>query len=160
ILEERARAESAQSGLRVKLPEGYEILTGDFRQALSGIPDDSVALVLTDPPYDADSVPLYGDLAEHAARVLKPGGSLVAYAGHHALPEILPLMGRHLRYWWQLTLLHAGNSARMPGKWVYVGCKPLLWYVKGHRWNKDYLADPVQGDPPDKLLHDWQQGLK
>jgi DNA modification methylase len=56
--------------------------------------------------------------------------------------------------------VHGGNSARLPAKWVYVGYKPLLWYVKGYRWNKDYLSDIVQGDPPDKLLHDWQQGLK
>jgi SAM-dependent methyltransferase len=158
ILEERARAESARSGLRVKLPEGYEILTGDFRQALSGIPDGSVSLILTDPPYDADSVPLYGDLAEHAARVLKPGGSLVAYAGHYALFKIGPLMEQHLRYWWTLALQHGGNSARLPGFGVFVEWKPLLWFVKGRRWNRDYLADLVRGDPPDKLLHDWQQG--
>ena len=106
------------------------------------------------------SVPLYGLVAEHAARVLKPGGSLVAYAGHYALPEIMPLMSAHLRYWWLLALEHAGNSARLPGKWVMVEWKPLLWYVKGGRWGNDFVADLLRSEMPDRVLHDWQQSEK
>jgi hypothetical protein len=133
---------------------------GDFRQQLADLPDASVSLIFTDPPYDSESLTLYGDLARLAARVLKPGGSLVAYAGHYALPDILPLMSAHLRYWWILALQHAGASARLPGKWVLVEWKPLLWYVKERRWNNDYVADLIESEQPDKKLHDWQQSCK
>src|SRR5437762_10705349 len=47
----------------------------DFRTL--ELPDASVDLIFTDPPYDRDSVPLYGDMANIAARVLRPGGSLL-----------------------------------------------------------------------------------
>src|SRR5712692_1712835 len=62
--------------------ENLGIITGDFREAGSTVPDNSVQLILTDPPYDGESVPLYAALAKFAARVLMPGGLCFAYAGH------------------------------------------------------------------------------
>jgi ParB-like chromosome segregation protein Spo0J len=100
------RQAAAAAGQVAVLPEACQIHTGDFNDVLAGMAADSVDLILTDPPYDRDSLPLYGQLAEHAARLLKPGGSLIAYAGHHMLPEILHDMGRHLRFWWLLALVH------------------------------------------------------
>jgi 16S rRNA G966 N2-methylase RsmD len=167
---EKKRAESAEAGRNAGLPSGARVLTGDFDvilpMLLSGeeidgttLPPDSVDLIFTDPPYDQDSLPLYGRLAEHAARLLKPGGSLVAYAPHYALPQLLADMERHLRYWWLLALKHEGASARLPGKWVFVGWKPLVWFVKGGRASNDYVSDLLPSAPPDKELHDWEQGL-
>jgi site-specific DNA-methyltransferase (adenine-specific) len=124
---------------------------------MAELPEGSVSLVLVDPPYNKKSIPLYGELARHAARVLKDGGSLVTYAGHYALPDILPLMDEHLRYWWILALEHAGGSARLPGKWVFAEWKPLLWYVKGGRWNREYVGDLLRSEVPDKKTHDWAQ---
>lgn len=139
------------------LPPSVEILTGDFRVVASRIPDNSVDLIFTDPPYDRDSVSLYADLAILGARVLKPGGSLITYAGHYALPEILALMVPHLRYWWIIAMNHSGASARLPGKWVYVEWKPLLWFVKEYRAGKGYVADRVDSRSTDKEHHEWQQ---
>jgi predicted methyltransferase len=62
-----------------------ELRIGDCRQVLANIADNSVALVLTDPPYPAEAEPLYHWLAEFAARVLIPGGSLICYTGHWSL---------------------------------------------------------------------------
>jgi ParB family chromosome partitioning protein len=153
------RAQAARDGQSASLPPGLEIWTGDFRQEMGRIAADSVSLIFTDPPYDAAAVPLYGDLGEQAARVLVPGGSLVTYVGHWALPEILSLVTRHLRYWWILSLDHAGGSACLQGKRVLVGWKPLVWFVKGTRgvWG-EYLIDRVNSKPPTKELHDWEQG--
>jgi ParB-like chromosome segregation protein Spo0J len=155
-----AREAAAAEGAIVSLPDGYEVHCGDFREKMASIPDASVSLIFCDPPYDEESIPLYGDLAVQAARVLKVGGSLIVYAGHYAIPEIVSLMAMHLRYWWILALRHAGNSARLPGKWVLVEWKPLLWYVKENRWNEEYIADLVESELPDKEMHDWQQAEK
>ncbi len=133
------------------------VITGDFRTAGISVADDSIDLIFTDPPYDEKSIPLYGDLAQFAARVLRPGGSLIVYAGHYALPQIFELMCPHLRYWWIIACKHNGASARLPGKWVFVEWKPLLWFVKGGRSTTDYVADLNESKPVDKTQHDWQQ---
>lgn len=133
---------------------------GPFIEAMKSLENESVSLIFTDPPYDAESIPLYGLLAQEANRVLKPGGSLIAYAGHYALPQILTDMSEYLRYWWMISLKHSGNSARLPGKWVMVGWKPLVWFVKGGRFNNEYIADFFEtSKQPDKILHDWQQDV-
>src|SRR5262245_10851781 len=149
----------AQARGRQWLKEQNELVSiGDFRQVLPTLPHGSVSLILTDPPYDDESVPLYGDLARLAAELLMPGGSLIVYVGHHALPAVLSTVGDALRFWWTLALPHQGNAARLPGKWVYVGWKPLLWFVKGGRWNQSYVADFLPTNIPDKVLHEWEQG--
>lgn len=136
------------------------IIHGEFQTEGHIVKDESVDLIFTDPPYDLESVPLYGDLAIFASRVLKKGGSLICYVGHYAIPQILELMSPHLRFWWIISCKHSGNAARLPGKWVFVEWKPMLWFVKEERSNKEFIADFIQSDEPSKELHDWQQGLK
>lgn len=151
------RAELAARAETAPLPENALLVCADFRQYMADMPENSVDLIFTDPPYDEGSIPLYGDLARLAARVLKPGGSLIAYAGHYAIPEITALMGQHLRYWWMLALKHSGGNARLPGKFVFVEYKPLLWYVKEKRGNREYVRDLFTSDAPDKSPHEWAQ---
>jgi predicted methyltransferase len=52
---------------------------------LADIPDNSVPLILTDPPYGDEAAPLYEWLALWARRVLIPGGSLICYTGQSRL---------------------------------------------------------------------------
>lgn len=135
------------------------LICGDLAAASREIEPESVDLIFTDPPYDEGAIQSYGDLASLAARILKPGGSLICYAGHYALPDIFPLMTPHLRFWWTLALEHTGNSARLPGKWVFVGWKPLLWFVKDSRRDNEYISDLFRSKQPDKTLHPWQQDV-
>lgn len=137
--------------------DSYLLRCGDFRSLAGDIPDNSVDFIFTDPPYDAGSIPLYGDLARIAQRILRPGGSLMAYAGHYALPQLFEIMTPHLRYWWICSVDHSGNSARLPGKWVFVGWKPIIWFVKESLYKNDYVADKVKSAQPDKVHHEWQQ---
>ncbi len=75
----KARREASRSAQ--PLPDGMELRIGDCREALADVPDNSVPLILTDPPYGDDAEPLYRWLAEFGARVLILGGSLVCYTG-------------------------------------------------------------------------------
>lgn len=159
---EAARVEAERAERLVKEWETWQadnvtILKGDFRRIGQQIPDESIDLIFTDPPYDAETIPLYGDLAAFAARVLKPNGSLITYVGHYAIPEVMPLMTPHLRYWWLLAVDHSGSAARLPGKWVFVHWKPLLWFVKGGRRDNEYIADQINSQQTAKDLHPWQQ---
>ena len=154
-------AEEARKAIRLQREEDLlaPVHLGDFRDVMAGLADDSVDLIFTDPPYDEKHIKDYGDLAQIAARVLKPKGSLIVYAGHYALPRIFKLMCPHLIYWWQLIVKHSGGAARQPGKWVFVEYKPLLWFVKEGRRDHEYVSDFIHSQPPDKAYHEWQQDL-
>lgn len=151
------RQAAAAAAANAEIPELVTILTGDFAELGAQVEDNSVDLIFTDPPYDDASAPMYGDLAKLAQRVLKPGGSLITYVGHNALPVVLGLMTPHLRFWWPLAVHHNGGHRRLLGKWVFVHWKPLLWFVKDGRRDNEFVSDYVESAPPDKLLHDWQQ---
>jgi SAM-dependent methyltransferase len=135
---------------------GAHVRHGDFRKVLADLPDNSVDLIFTDPPYDKRSIPLYGALAELAARVLVPGGSLVCYAGVHALPTLFPLMTPHLAFWWQFCVRLKAAFPRQHGWRVHVHYKPLLWFVKG-KYRGEYIVDVIESTWLEKNWHDWQQ---
>ncbi len=140
-------------------PPQPEIRIGDFRDVLADIEPGSVDLVLTDPPYDTASVELYRDAAKWAAVALKPGGSMVCYAGQSMLPDVLNALGEHLRYWWTFAVPHRHGGQQLPGKWVICEWKPVLWFVRDHRAGRSYIGDRLQGSRPLKIQHAWAQRL-
>jgi hypothetical protein len=156
---QRRRAQQYQQSLKAPVADTDDIRVGDFRAVLGDLPDGSVDLIFTDPPYGKDSIPLYRDLAGLAERVLCDGGSLVCYAGQYALFDIGPLMTGMpgLRYRWLIMVRHAGGHRRQHGWRVRVGGKPLLWFVKGE-YLGEYLSDQLDSRPGDKRAHEWAQG--
>jgi len=154
--EEEKRSRAAQ----VPDHPDLTIVTGDFRETMLQLAPNSVDLVFTDPPYDEKSISLYRDLAEHAQRVLKPGGSLLAYCGHYALPEIVDLMKDHLRFWWIIAVRHRNAYSSLSGKRVYVTWKPIIWFVKEHHAGKDFVFDAIESETPDKSVHEWAQSVR
>jgi ParB-like chromosome segregation protein Spo0J len=159
---EQRRREAADTGVSAELPIDITLTVGDFRDVMQSMPENSIDIIFTDPPYDEETIPLYGELARLGARVLKPGGSLIAYAGHYALPKYFEIMTPHLRYWWTLALFHDGygGNARLPGKHVFVEWKPVLWFVKGGRFNNEYVADKFTTHDQGKDYHEWQQSTE
>ncbi len=57
---------------------GHEIINDDFRNV--NIKDNSIDLILTDPPYPKEYLPLWKDLSFFASRVLKPSKFLLTYS--------------------------------------------------------------------------------
>lgn len=143
-------------------PADPEILPGiyveDFFTGSDRIADESVDLVFTDPPYDDESVDLYRKAAKVAARILKPGGSFVAYSGQKYLPEVYGLINHPaLRYWWTFAGVHSGGNQMLQKLGIRCGWKPIIWYVKGTRGDVScVLADVVTG-AREKSHHEWQQ---
>lgn len=155
---EQKRRAAREEG--AKAEGGPEVRVGDFVEALADLEDGSVDLILTDPPYGDEALPSYKRLAEFAAAKLKPGGSLVCYTGQSILPGVLESLGGYLRYWWTLSLDHAHGAQQLPGKWVLVEWKPIVWFVRDHRDGRSYVADKVRGTRPDKDAHEWAQGAE
>ncbi|MGC1933301.1 MAG: hypothetical protein WA667_30370, partial [Candidatus Nitrosopolaris sp.] len=76
----------------IQFSHSIRLTEGDFIEVSKDIPDNSIGLVFTDPPYQRGWLPFYEPLGKIAFRALKEGGSLVMYAGHYALPQIFEYM--------------------------------------------------------------------
>jgi hypothetical protein len=93
-----------------------------------------IELIFTDPPYAAEYVPLYSDLAVIAHNVLKEGGSLVTYVGHYTIPKVIKIMeNAGLTYWWPIAVILSGSFAKHYPRQVTIKWKPLLVFVKGDK---------------------------
>ena len=136
----------------IQLPDNVKLIQGDFREATKEIPDNSIDLIFTDPPYDGDSLPLYKDLGIMAARVLKESGSLVTIAGHYALIKIGNYVEESgLKYIHEVSLVHSGDSAKLHVYDIRVKHKPILWFVKGKSPSiHNIIEDVIFSTPPKK----------
>lgn len=171
-----AEAEAAAEDDRPVLPDGIELLHGDFREVLKGL-EGTVDAVITDPPYPAEFLPLFGirdghdgdglrefreeGLAEVAARLLKPGGICAVMVGQSYLPEIMERLTDSgvLNYHWTLAYLTPGGQAvQLWQRKVNTFWKPVLVYVKGE-YAGDWLGDVTRSDvnDNDKNHHHWGQ---
>jgi site-specific DNA-methyltransferase (adenine-specific) len=136
--------------------DAYRLICGELSAVESQIEDESVDAIITDPPYSEEYLDTFDVLARVAARVLKPGGSLLTLAPHQWLPTILERMTQHLRYHWLLAYVQLGQTARIWDSRVIVGWKPVLWFTKG-TYVGDFVYDVVASDRRDKEHHEWGQ---
>jgi transcriptional regulator with XRE-family HTH domain len=156
--DKKKEAESARAN-ELKVTDD-NILIGDMRVLGQSIPDNSIDLIFTDPPYGKKYISDYEELAKFAARVLKPGASLLYYTGQSVLPEVLAVTTPHLNYWWTICMEHTGQNQRLAGKFVYVEWKPIIWLVKGKtRRSNEFVSDFVKSKQ-DKNHHEWGQGIE
>jgi hypothetical protein len=152
----------AASRAALPIADGFDYRIGDARVVLADIPDNSVPLILTDPPYGHEAEPLYRWLAEFAARVLIPGGSLICYTGQGKLDRDMAILGARLKYWWLCMMPHIERQ-KLFGSGVLATFKPVLWFVKDHRrklpsGTRPLMSDEFKSPKRDKLAHAWAQG--
>jgi predicted methyltransferase len=139
--------------------EAFQVIHGDFIEEGDQIKDNSVDLILTDPPYlSENSLQLYGGVAELGKRVLKQGGSCLVYAYQSYLPSILSVMSKHLTYWWTISIAFQGKHSKHNQRGIFVEWKPLLFFVNGRgRLEKEVISDCIKGQIPEKIFHRWEQ---
>jgi site-specific DNA-methyltransferase (adenine-specific) len=136
------------------------LLLGDMRERGAEIPDESVDLVFTDPPYSDEAAPLWEALSELAARVLKPDGILVAYSGVGCFPWAFDGLRRHLDYWTLGTLVHSGQHNSFWKRRVFVAGKFLLFMVRPGFSRRVWIDNLAVSPQPEKDFHEWQQSIK
>jgi len=150
------KREAAAAGLL----DGEIVRLGDFRTVLPSIPDGCVDLIFTDPPYDKETVPLYEDMAREAARILRPGGSLICYLGQYATADVCRLVGKYLTFYWPLCCLHEGAGQVMAMRGIRVKWKPMLWFVNGgSRFDTSAVVEDLIVSTKEKSSHPWQQSV-
>ncbi len=134
------------------------ITTGDARELAKAIPDESIDLIFTDPPYPKEYLPLYEWLAEEAARVLKPGGFLLTYAGNvHKYDVMMALGHTQLTYFWDYITLHAGMGTMVWNRKTVARHKSILAFVKGDGKPRTAVLGLWTGTGSDKRYHTWGQ---
>jgi ParB-like chromosome segregation protein Spo0J len=156
--QEKANRKAVKAAAAVEV-DGVHV--GDFVEVAGKIPDGSIELIFTDPPYDTNSVELYGRLANVAVAKLIDGGSLIVYCGHRLLPKIFKEMAvTDLSFYWPLACIHTGDSARMPLTGQIVTWKPMLWFVKGsQRFDPSRMVRDSVVSSQEKDTHRWQQSV-
>lgn len=139
--------------------DGWRMLHGDFRERLEDLPDGSVDMIVTDPPYPAEFLPLWSDLSKHAARVLTDDGVLVAVTGQIFLPDVMTRLGEHLNFGWQYVEQLTGSNSRIMGRHLFQTWKPWLAFTKNKwpsgriEWHEDTLTESARS----KTRYRWEQ---
>ena len=102
-----------------------QVITGDATELIKGIPDESIDLILCDPVYN--EIWQYEWVAEIAARVLKPYGSVIAQAGHIHRWEA------------ELAMQHPDLIKRPLLAEIFTGSFTTLWMHHALRANNIYI---------------------
>ncbi len=119
-----------------------QIITGDAREIAKLIPDESIAMVFTDPIYE--NLDDYRWLAETAARVLKPGGACLAWCSGVKQYAVQPVMSEYLKFCLPLNYTKIAKAYRAFGYKTFLWSTPCLWFQKGshdHNWLIDTVVD-------------------
>lgn len=121
---------------------------------------NSVDLIVTDPPYEKAGVPLYRDLSAFAARRLKPGGLLFAYAGLLDFDQIMDHLRSDMQYVAMIIFLRTTRQSPIYPIKVDGRFRPILVFSNGKytptRWMNDVI---VARAGPEKESHPWQQSV-
>ncbi|ORW33271.1 hypothetical protein AWB91_09090 [Mycobacterium paraense] len=135
-----------------------DIRHGDFRDVLADLHD--VDAIVCDPPYDAEHLPLIGDLAIWADKVLAPQGILAVLVGQYHLPTIMRMLEGGRPYRWMGCYLTNGGATTIHSRGISCNWKPLLLYG-----NSPYPArfrDVIRTEfdnTAGKEFHEWGQDL-
>ena len=76
------------------MEEKYKLYQGDCLNILKGLPNESVDLILTDPPYNIgyakwDSFENIEEISREFKRILKPNGSIFLFAGWSFVSNVI-----------------------------------------------------------------------
>jgi site-specific DNA-methyltransferase (adenine-specific) len=139
---------------------GITIYHGDCREVLPSLETNSFDLILTDPPYDRDSVWIYGEIARRARDLLKERCFCYAYTGADSLPAVMKLMGEHLYWFWLFSIAHNGAHPRVWNKRLMVAEKPVLAWTNGivRQDDLEWVCTEWANEKVDKRYHEWGQG--
>jgi len=161
IKSERRKREVIKQAKKYKENDDIQIINNDFRNV--EIADNSIDLILTDPPYPEEYLNLWQDLFLMAEKVLKPSGFLVTYSGQIHLDKIFK-MKNNLIYYWTSGILFNKHIPFIAGRNVNNYWKPILVFQKApFKKSQRAIIDLIKFDyTEERELHDknWGQTIK
>ena len=157
---EQRRAEASPPPM-TSLDHGIDIHHGPFQDVLAHVEDDSVDLVLTDPPWqwDVETLDLWDDLGAFAKRVLRPGRALIAYSGSGCLAAAIDRLSRHLDYVWAGALILPGRHNEVHTVMARDASTPIVFFSKGRYEPRHWFINALSSPGAEKDAHPWQKPL-
>lgn len=149
---EKKRAEPTEEVTR---SEDVTVIHGDLREVL-GDYDLTDAVVISDPPYPKEFIPLWGEMAN----VMHDAGcrQLVLMSGNLFLPDILAqLEATDWQYRWLGAYLMPGAKSNVWGANVRQQWKPIIVYDRDGTERDLIQLDLFRSDGDDKTHHYWGQ---
>ena len=160
-VKEVKRKQFANASIHLSTPDDFTLLFGDMQDECKGISDNSIDLILTDPPYPQEYLPLWDELAFMSQRVLKPSGWLITYSGSLHLNYVMNTLSKQLSYYWQLCLRHREGTQLIHPRNIIAEWKPILIFQKEPISHQEQtIVDLIDFEKMDKKWHDWQQGAQ
>jgi DNA methylase len=161
---QKAKSEAERLARRVEVNGQLGILPLAIAKITDAeLASGSVDAVITDPPYAEADVPLYGELARLAMRVLKPSGWCLTMVGDLYLGRVIALMtlsGLLERGLITITF-PGGHHSRIHTTKTFQAAKSIVLLQKPPsrqppgEWGPNLIAVAKNGY--DKSLHPWQQ---
>ena len=115
--------------------EKSKIIEGDCLEKMKLIPDGSIDLVVTDPPYEIENMKPYFD---EMLRCLKPDGNIYVFGNKNMIAEHwfrqMVIDNKELLVW------HYKNSPKPKGRWR-MSMQPIIY---GYRPNSYFNEDAVR----------------
>jgi DNA modification methylase len=139
-----------------------KLFVADIRNGLPEVADNSIDVIITDPPYARKHLDCWALLGQVAQRVLKPHGSLLAMTGNSYFNYVVANLSWYLDWHWQICVLqsHLGGVGYVYGSKIHQYWKSIVWFTKGKYTGKS-AGDMIYSDRvPLKKDHIWQQNLK
>lgn len=127
------------------------------------LPDNSIDMIFTDPPYPREYLPCYQWLACEAARVLKPGGFVMCMAGGYFLNKIYAMFESvpGLSYFWEFHHKSNGDAPYIWPRFVVAKSKVILCYSKGESLPRiKSIMSIFEYSPKSKQFHHWGQDVE
>lgn len=168
-----AEQEAKKNTKAIDLPS-HELLKGVYNVDLADITtkqvaDNSLDVILTDPPYPREFLDCWRKLAEFAAKKLKKGGILIAMSGQSYLPDVYKNMTvEGLDYYWTACIHTPGRCVQLREKRLNPHWKPLLIYCKGRYGTMeeertflktDVFVSTYADTSAGQEFHEWGQSL-
>lgn len=160
------RVEANKSPAITVTEDDVEIFVGDVRTGLPQIKDESVDLMLLDPPYDRKSTEeLYKHIANVAGRVLVDGGSLAVMSGGTHLDIAMRELSTddRLKFNWDIAYITPRGIPLIHSRKVATAVKHILWFIKG-TYKGTIVYDLIEAPPDpkgtDKTHHHWGQSVE
>jgi predicted RNA methylase len=142
-----------------KLPARINIQCCDFRDL--AVPDGTLDLIFSDPPWGKEGRRLIPEFARWASRKLRPtGGLLLLYTGHAGLLEVGGEIARRLTYVWTISCANGARGTHTQYDLGIRSCwRPLLLFARGKYQAGKVFDDAVVSADRDKTYHAHQQPL-
>ena len=147
-----------------------EIICGDCLEVMRGIPDNSIDLVLTDPPYginkgkiaNDESLDAFQGAVETIFPKMADNSFFVSFTSIANIPQMTEIMSRRFTYRWQIIVYI--NNGMVRGSMGFSVYYPCLIYTKGQAKIKKQIKDVFETSASSKQManrqHPYQKDVR